>query len=107
MGHGGLALANSLAISAEVVVLMLILRKRWDGVEGRQMLAALARVVAATLAMSVVVYGVVWFAERSGLAPLLVVGAGAAAGGLVYFVAGLLLRIEGLRWAFRAIAGRP
>jgi putative peptidoglycan lipid II flippase len=106
MGHGGLALANSLAVSAEVVVLLLILRRRWKGVEGRQMLLALVRVFGATLAMGIAVYGVVWIGGRSGLSSLLVVGAGAAVGGLTYLVAGLLLQVQGLRWSLRAFGRR-
>jgi putative peptidoglycan lipid II flippase len=106
MGHGGLALANSLAISAEVIVLLLILRRRWRGVQGRQTFLALVRVLGATLAMGVVVYGVVRSGERSGLGPLLVTSIGAAAGGVVYLLVGLLLKVEGLRWALRAATER-
>jgi hypothetical protein len=84
--------------------LLLILRQRWNGVQGRQTLSALVRVLSATLVMGVVVYGVDWFGNRSGLSPFLVAGAGAAAGGLSYLVVALLLRVEGLRWMLRAMA---
>ncbi len=47
MGHTGLALANSLAVSAEVSVLLLILRRRLGGVEGWRTLRAMGRVAAA------------------------------------------------------------
>jgi putative peptidoglycan lipid II flippase len=106
MGHGGLALANSLAISAEVVVLLLILRRRWHGVQGRQTLVALLRVLGATLVMGAAVYSVIWFGDRADLSPLLVVGIGTATGGLVYLLAGILFHVEGLRWALRAILER-
>lgn len=106
MGHGGLALANSLAVSAEVVVLLLILRRRWKGVKGRSLLRALVRVAGATLVMGAAVYGVVWLGERSGASPLLIIAAGAAVGGVTYLVAGLLLRVQGLRWLLRAFGRR-
>ena len=48
LGAGGLALANSLAITAEVLTLMLVLRVRWRGVEGRATLGVLGRVLLAT-----------------------------------------------------------
>jgi putative peptidoglycan lipid II flippase len=94
LGHGGLALANSLAVSAEVLVLMLILRRRWGGVEGRQTLGMLGRVLIASAAMSAAVAGVSWWAEgQSFSAPVLLI-AGAATGGLVYLAAALLLRVR-------------
>ena len=49
LGAGGLALGNSIAITAEVLVLMAILRKRWNGVEGGQILRSLLRVGLASL----------------------------------------------------------
>ena len=36
LNYGGLALANSLAVTGEVLALLLILRRRWGGVEGRR-----------------------------------------------------------------------
>ena len=51
LDYAGLALANSLAVTGEVIALLLILRRRWGGVEGRQTLATLGRVLAASLVM--------------------------------------------------------
>jgi putative peptidoglycan lipid II flippase len=102
LGHGGLALANSLAISAEVIALLLILRRRWKGVGGRKLLLSLLRVLAATSVMGVVVYSVVWAMERVGASPLFVIAAGAAVGGSTYLAIGLLFKVQGLRWLLRA-----
>ena len=55
LGAGGLALGNSIAITAEVLVLMAILRRRWNGVEGGQILRTLIRVGLASLVMGGVV----------------------------------------------------
>ncbi|MBN1641965.1 MAG: murein biosynthesis integral membrane protein MurJ [Anaerolineae bacterium] len=106
MGHGGLALANSLAISIEVLVLLLILRRRWHGVEGRQMLIALLRITGAALIMGAAVYGALVLAARANLGPLPTVAAGAGVGGLTYLVAGLLLRVQELHWALRTFRPR-
>ena len=48
LGHGGLALANSIAVSLEMLVLLYILRRRWSSVEGRRMLALFGRVLGAS-----------------------------------------------------------
>ncbi len=98
LSHGGLALANSLAVSGELVTLLLILRRRWNGVEGRQLLLTLARVCAATLIMGSAVYAVMWGGRRSEMGSLVIVVAGAAVGALTYVAAGLLLHVQGLRW---------
>ncbi len=58
LGAGGLALGNSIAITGEVLVLMAILRKRWHGVEGGQILRSLMRVGLASAVMGLAVAGV-------------------------------------------------
>jgi putative peptidoglycan lipid II flippase len=94
LGHGGLALANSLAVTAEVLVLLAILRRRWGGVEGRETLAMLGRVIVASAAMSAAVGGVSWLAGQRGTGALGLLVSGAAVGGLVYVAAALLLRVR-------------
>jgi putative peptidoglycan lipid II flippase len=97
LGHAGLALANSMAVSAEVLVLLLILRHRLGSVEGRQTLRALGRVLMATLLMGVVVGGVLVVGRRAGAGALEMVAAGGTGGALSYVGAGLLLGMEELR----------
>ena len=96
MGHGGLALANSLAISAEVVVLLLILRHRWGGVEGRETLNTIGRVLVATLLMGVSMAGVLTLGRAADLGSLWLVAAGGLVGGVVYLGAGLALNVRAL-----------
>jgi putative peptidoglycan lipid II flippase len=99
LGHGGLALANSLAITLEVLVLLYFLRRRLGGVEGRATLLLSGQVGAACLAMG----GAVWLlgslmndrASSMSSAWLLLAG-GAAAGAIVYLAAGFLLKIPTL-----------
>jgi putative peptidoglycan lipid II flippase len=55
LGHGGLALAQSLAVSAEVLVLLAVLRRRMGGVDGRALAATLARALAGAGAMALAI----------------------------------------------------
>lgn len=96
MGHGGLALANSLAVSAEVLVLLLILRRRLGGVEGWQTLHLLGRVLLATLLMALAVMGVLALERRAGAGAFWMVVAGGVTGVLVYVSVGLLLGVQSL-----------
>ncbi len=96
IGHGGLALANSLAVSAEVMVLLLILRHRWGSLEGRETLNTLGRLLAATVLMGVSMVGVLTLGQAANLGSLWLVTAGGVVGGVVYLGAGLLLNVRAL-----------
>jgi putative peptidoglycan lipid II flippase len=97
LGHAGLALANSLAVSAEVLVLLLILRRRLGSVEGRQTLRALGRVLVSTLFMGLVIGGVLAVGQRAGAGALEMVATGGLVGLVSYVAAGLLLGVDELR----------
>ena len=99
MGHGGLALANSVAITGEVLHLLLVLRRRWAGIEGRALLANLGRVAVTTAVMGAVVIGVLAVAEQMQWPALYTVAAGAGAGVAAYLAAGALLGLRELRWS--------
>jgi putative peptidoglycan lipid II flippase len=51
MPHGGLALSNSLATGIEMVILLAVVRRRLDGLEGRRVAGSLARIALASAAM--------------------------------------------------------
>jgi len=106
MDYAGLALANSLAISGEVVVLLLILRWRWGSVEGRQTLNTLARVLVATILMGVSMVGVLTLGQTANLGSLWLVAVGGLVGGVVYLGAGLLLKVRALYRLPSALLGR-
>ncbi len=93
LGHGGLALANSIAITAEVLALLWILRRRLAGVEARQTLWLSAQVTLASVVMGLAIWFVSGWLGASSL--LLLVG-GAAVGGMVYLLMGFVLRIDTL-----------
>jgi putative peptidoglycan lipid II flippase len=106
LGAGGLALANSLAISGEVLVLMVILRRRWGQVEGRAILRSLVRVLGASLVMGMAVVVVLLGADRAGLSGLPVLLVGGVVGVLTYVAAGLALGVQELRRLPLALLGR-
>jgi putative peptidoglycan lipid II flippase len=103
MGYGGLALANSLAISVEVLVLLLILRRRWGSVEGRETLSTMGLVLVATLLMGCSMAGILRLGEAAGWSSIWLVAGGAVVGGAVYLVAGLLLKVRALYRLPRAL----
>ncbi len=106
LGYGGLALANSLAVSAEVLVLLFILRRRYGGIEGRQILGALGRILLATIIMGIAMGGVVLAGQRFEMNDLWVVAGGAAVGVGVYVGSGLLLNLTILRQLQAALTGK-
>ena len=106
LGAGGLALANSLAVTAEVLVLLAILRRRWGDVEGQQMARTLVRVGLASLVMGLVLVAFLGWAGGAGLGNLPTLALGGVTGVVVYGVAGLLLGVRELRRLPAALLGR-
>jgi hypothetical protein len=86
-----------------VLVLLEILRRRWGGVEGRETLKGLGGIALATIAMIIVVVGMLSVGERAGLGALWLVALGAGAGILVYFLVGWRLRLVAVLWPLRAL----
>lgn len=95
LGHGGLALANSLAVTLEVVWLLLIARRRLGGVEGRAMLTSIARFAAGATAMALAIG--VWMTLAHFADERLVGVAGAILGAAVYLAVTLVLRSPEIR----------
>lgn len=55
LGHAGLALGNSIGVSLEVLALLLIARRRMNGIDERRILASSARFVAGSAIMAVAI----------------------------------------------------
>lgn len=95
LSYGGLALANSLAVALEVSLLLVIARRRLNGLEGWRLARTGLRSV---LAAGVMAAAIAAFAGRLPDAGPLVVGLGGAAlGALVYLAAVLALGSEEVR----------
>jgi len=80
--HGGLALANSLATALEMVGLLLIMRRRLDGLQGRSLLLAAGQGALAAALMSLSLWG--WLAISAGQPAWQVALGGLAIGAVVY-----------------------
>ncbi|MBC8509150.1 MAG: murein biosynthesis integral membrane protein MurJ [Anaerolineales bacterium] len=92
MPHGGLALANSLATALETVALIILMRRRLGGLEGRNILQGALKGIISGAIMGLSLWGwLIYFESRS--AWLVGVG-GIALGGVVYGVTAMVLRVK-------------
>ena len=92
LAHGGIALSNSLGAGLQVVILLLVARRRLTGVEGQALGASLARTGAASLFMGAAVTGFHALLPNAGL--LVTSAGGLAVGVATYVLAALLLGSE-------------
>ena len=93
--HAGLALANSTATLLELVVLLVLIRRRMDGLESQRTLTAFAKSGLAALAMGAVLLA--WQAVLPDAGSLVAGGGGVVLGAAVYVGVALLLGVEELR----------
>jgi putative peptidoglycan lipid II flippase len=82
MPHGGLALSSSVATTVEMAVLLAILHRRLQGLEGRRLIGSLLRVGAAVAVMGAGVGVVVWLLSGSGA--VLMTGVAIVVGAVLY-----------------------
>ena len=100
--HGGLALANSLATFLECIALLVLMRRRLDGLEGKRIWQMLWRSGLATLGMGVFV--AIWLGLADGnLSSGLITLVGAGCGALVYAALLLLLGVSEVRLVWGAV----
>lgn len=97
IGHGGLGLANSIAITVEVIVLMLILRRRVGGAflnsNLRQIIQTTLRSLAAATIMGIVILGVLLLTDSINVQPLVTLVSSIGIGSITYIVSSLLFRV--------------
>jgi putative peptidoglycan lipid II flippase len=104
MPHGGLALANSLATGLEAVILLVLIRRRLAGIEGRSLLDAILRGGLAALAMGLALWA--WNNLTVGGPAWLVALGGALLGVMVYVLMTLALGVPEVRSAWRWLVRR-
>jgi len=95
MPHGGLALANSLATTLEMVVLVYLMRGRLQGLEGRGILIAFGKAAFAAAIMALVL--VAWTNQAVNQAAWLLVVVGVALGAGAYGIMVLVLGVKEAR----------
>jgi putative peptidoglycan lipid II flippase len=92
--HGGLALANGVAVGVESLIGLTILHLRWRGVDARRILLDAGKAALAALVMGGAILAIDDLFSPGRLVLLL---GGGALGGLIYFALALLLGIEEIR----------
>ncbi len=95
MPHGGLALANSLATFLEMIALLVIMRRRLNGLQSSAILQATWQAGLAGLVMAAGLW--MWLAETAALPVIAVVAGGVAGGGILYGATLMLLRVHEVR----------
>jgi putative peptidoglycan lipid II flippase len=98
IGHRGLALSNSAVSIVNFAILFFFMRRKLDGIEGRRLLSAFAKVMLASAAMGAVCWLVSDRIENylglGGLfARLINVGASIAVGVIVFYLGARLLKV--------------
>ena len=102
MPHGGLALANSLATALEMVLLMILMRKRLGGIEGKNIARGLGQATLAALGMGIVL---VWWTQAQITSATWVVALGGIAiGGAVYLIGMWILKVPEIKKIFGFIS---
>jgi putative peptidoglycan lipid II flippase len=95
MPHGGLALANTLATALEMSGLLILMRWRLGGLQGKRVLVGAVKAGFAAMAMSLALWG--WLYWMGGQSAWLLGGAGVLIGGVVYGLAALGVGVEEAR----------
>ncbi len=100
---GGLALANTLGITFEVVALMIVLRRRWHGIHENSLALTALKTLAASLVMALAVLAIaaLWdalgFADRGLVFTVIQLGIQLIVGVAVFVGVALLLRMDELK----------
>jgi putative peptidoglycan lipid II flippase len=104
MPHGGLALANSLATAIEAIGLLVLIRRRLRGIEGRSVVNGGGRALIAALGMALTLWG--WLALTRGQAAWLVTAGGLILGSGFYGLGIWVLGVREARVAWKGMARR-
>jgi putative peptidoglycan lipid II flippase len=92
MPHGGLALANSLATTLEMIGLLYFMRGRLKGLDGRRVFVGFGKAAIATFVMSLVLFG--WLNQALNQPVWIILIGGAVIGAGVYGIMVLALGVE-------------
>ncbi len=106
--HAGLTLANSVAVTVQVVILVVALSRRFGGMRYKDLVLPAARFLLASAVMAAVIFfmsGTVDWARGPLSQRVLVLALMIAAGGAVYFICCGLLGVEEIRYLRQRLAG--
>jgi putative peptidoglycan lipid II flippase len=102
--HGGLALANSLATALEMVGLLVLMRRRLNGIHGGQILAGGALALLGGGVMGGALW--IWMQGSAGQPTWLVTAGGLAIGACLYALTSLLLKVQEAQELLRTVQGK-
>jgi putative peptidoglycan lipid II flippase len=91
MPHGGLALANSLATAIEAGILLVLIRRQLNGIDGPEIIKGVLQFGLAALAMGIAI--ALWMQFTGNLNVWVVGLGGVTLGGVVYGLGVLLLKV--------------
>ncbi len=109
---GGLALANTLGVTFEVVVLLWLLRRRWHSINESELARTSAKTLAASLVMGIALVAVesIWRAlglsEQGTLMTIVQIGIQVGLGAVVFVGVALLLKMDEIRQLFHLVLRR-
>ena len=104
MPHGALALANSIATFIEMAALLVSMRRRLSGLEGRRLVSGVTQALLAGGVMSLALWG--WLTLTRGSSVWLVALGGVAVGSLVYGLMLVVLRVPETKMLYASIKKR-
>ena len=104
LGVGGLALANAIAFTTQVLILLVLLSRRIDGVDGRGLADGLLRMGASALVMGAALLLVL--NALAGQRPVVIAALGLVVGAGVYLGMVYLLRVREAREVPRIVLRR-
>ena len=108
LGHGGLALANALAVNIEMVSLFWFLRRRLGGLAEEHLIASMRQIIPAALLMGLGLAIVLWLGQ--GRSSWLLTGVGIIVGGGIYAAASWALGATEMHtigdWVWQRITAR-
>lgn len=99
--HGGLALSNSLATTLEMILLMILMSRRLNGLDGRRILSGALAAAAGTIVMSLSILAWQFWTEDRGV--LLSGGGAVLVGTVIYGLIILSLRVPEVKSVLSAM----
>lgn len=107
-GHAGVALATSIVATVNFAALVYFMRRRIARLNGRDVIAAVVKIVIASAAMSVVAYGAYdlvagYFADKTLFVRLIEAFVPIGLAGVTFLIAAKVLRIGELEKVFAAV----
>jgi len=104
MPHGGLALANTVATTLEMAILLIVMEKRLPGLLQRKELRGVTKGAGASLAMGLALW--YWASTGTGHADWQTAGGGIVIGLVIYGLSVWLLGVKEARQAIRVVRRR-